>query len=439
MRVILIVRLALAICFCTTLSSVVSAQPGFLVMPPQNTENEPQPLREMCLSPSSWPTGWQRMTMFGNAINWFPAWTSDTEIQNCFANLRNAGKELAIEINVVDESFSTADPSYQWWRAQLLRLAGMWGNNATMTLVLDEPLTLGTPHGCSYSCAVTETGRYIQLARQDFPGIKINLEEAYPHWPWQTLANFYGDVNDQARNLTGVGIQYASIDYDSNDPSASIGDMAPLQNMINNVFGFGFHILFVAPPPSGLSWHDALMREGLQFRPWRSQGVNPQLYSIQAFNGGCCGSVNYDPEYQFPENDPGSFSRGVRDFSLAFLPIPSLAPGSYLYPNQSVSSADGRFVLVYQGSDGNLVLYNTQSSPWTPLWSTGASGTPAGFVAMQTDGNLVVYDGTGTAQWWSGTDGNPNAFVVVQSDGNLVVYSGYPSNNPLWETGTNQY
>jgi len=440
---------ALGIVFSTVFSAISSAQaPAFLVMPPQNTENEPEPLREMCLFPTSWPgvlpitwpTGWQRMTMFGNAINWFADWSNDTEVQNCFGNLRNAGKELALEINVVDANFPTAQQNYELWLPQLQRLAGFWGNNATMTLVLDEPLKMATsdlqPHR-DYNYALTETTYFIGRARQDFPGIKINLEEPYPHFAWQTLANFYGDVNDQARNSTGFGIQYASVDFNWNATGAN-ADMAQLQNVINNVFGFGFHIMFVAPPPKGLPWHDALMQEGLDFRAWRSQGVNPQLYSIQAFDGGCCNSANYDPEFQFPEYDPNSFGRGVRDFSLAYLPIPSLASGGYLFPNQSLSSADGRMVLQYQ-SDGNLVLYDTETSPWTALWSSGTSGTSPGFVAMQTDGNVVVYNGASVAQWSSGTAGNPGAFLVVQSDGNLVIYSDYPNNLPLWATGTDYF
>ena len=37
-----------------------------------------------------------------------------------------------------------------------------------------------------------------------------------------------------------------------------------------------------------------------------------------------------------------------------------------LEPYESVESADGRFVFVYQG-DGNLVLYDQS---WTPHWAS---------------------------------------------------------------------
>src|SRR5690348_16651097 len=40
---------------------------------------------------------------------------------------------------------------------------------------------------------------------------------------------------------------------------------------------------------------------------------------------------------------------------------------------------------------------------------------------MQTDGNLVLYQGT-TALWNSGTQGHAGATAIMQTDGNLVVY-----------------
>src|SRR5262249_50424351 len=104
-----------------------------------------------------------------------------------------------------------------------------------------------------------------------------------------------------------------------------------------------------------------------------------------------------------------------------------MAPGEFLLPGQFRQSADGRFVLVYQG-DGNLVLYQGSN----PLWWTSTNSPNPGFAVMQGDGNFVVYDSTGPV-WWSGT-GTPGAFLVVQDDGNTVIYS--PGSSPLWATNT---
>ena len=50
------------------------------------------------------------------------------------------------------------------------------------------------------------------------------------------------------------------------------------------------------------------------------------------------------------------------------------------------------------------------------------------------DGNLVVYNASGAAVWSSVTWGHPGAYLVVQSDGNLVIYDGA---SPIWATNTN--
>jgi surface antigen len=80
-------------------------------------------------------------------------------------------------------------------------------------------------------------------------------------------------------------------------------------------------------------------------------------------------------------------------------------------------SPNHRYRLVMQG-DGNLVQYDGG----TALWSSATSGN--NYAIMQGDGNLVVYRVGGGAQWASGTAGHPGARLEVQSDDNLVIYEG---------------
>jgi pimeloyl-ACP methyl ester carboxylesterase len=104
-----------------------------------------------------------------------------------------------------------------------------------------------------------------------------------------------------------------------------------------------------------------------------------------------------------------------------------------LWPGDMVNSADGRLHFVYQ-ADGNLVLYfGAGTSAWEPLWATDTDGTSAGFVAMQGDGNLVVYNRSSNPVWSSDTfrDGS---WLVVQNDGNVVIYS--PGGGAVWSTDT---
>lgn len=112
-----------------------------------------------------------------------------------------------------------------------------------------------------------------------------------------------------------------------------------------------------------------------------------------------------------------------------------LNPGQVLVTGQQLTSCDGRFVLKMQ-PNGNLVLYSGS----TQLWATNTS---SGKVAiMQGDGNFVLYDGTvagpytiGNALWSSQTWGNPGAWLALQNDGNLVVYPAY-GGAALWASNT---
>ncbi len=92
---------------------------------------------------------------------------------------------------------------------------------------------------------------------------------------------------------------------------------------------------------------------------------------------------------------------------------------------QGVKSYGGQYTLIVQ-NDGNVVLYG----PSGALWSTRTDGQSISLLAMQGDGNLVLYSLLGQALWSSHTEGNPGAKLAVQDDGNLVIYSS--SGKALW-------
>jgi exopolysaccharide biosynthesis protein len=102
-----------------------------------------------------------------------------------------------------------------------------------------------------------------------------------------------------------------------------------------------------------------------------------------------------------------------------------LHPGDALTPGQSITSPNGVHRLAMQ-SDGNLVAYDGGSVAW-------ASGTnPAGAAAvMQSDGNFVVYNSSNTPLWASDTSGNPGAYFTVGNTGEFGVLSAGGSTT-LW-------
>lgn len=117
----------------------------------------------------------------------------------------------------------------------------------------------------------------------------------------------------------------------------------------------------------------------------------------------------------------------------------SLAPGESLRVGEWLMSSNGRYRLEYQ-TDGNVVLRRTLNG--TPTWATNTAAI--GTLSMQAeDGNLVLYDYTGTSRWvplkddgTPGTAGHPNARFVLQDDGNLVVYAG--DGLPVWTSHTDE-
>jgi hypothetical protein len=101
-----------------------------------------------------------------------------------------------------------------------------------------------------------------------------------------------------------------------------------------------------------------------------------------------------------------------------------------LYPGNSISSPNGRFVLIYQ-TDGNLVLYDYGNAAWAiNCWPVCTGPYSAGVTTMQTDGNFVVYDAGGAPVWHTYTYGNPGAYLALYDDGSLIVHSS--GGGTLW-------
>jgi murein DD-endopeptidase MepM/ murein hydrolase activator NlpD len=62
------------------------------------------------------------------------------------------------------------------------------------------------------------------------------------------------------------------------------------------------------------------------------------------------------------------------------------------------------------------------------------NGSKADKFSIQSDGNVVLYEGSRPI-WASNTSGNPGSLFVVQSDGNVVVYKS--NGQAIFNTGTN--
>ncbi|KAG6476876.1 hypothetical protein ZIOFF_066124 [Zingiber officinale] len=117
---------------------------------------------------------------------------------------------------------------------------------------------------------------------------------------------------------------------------------------------------------------------------------------------------------------------------LLGLLLPSSSAYNILYGGDTLSTGQsithGAYTFIIQ-SDCNLVLYDNGRA----VWSSGTYGRGRNCIlSMQTDGNLVIYDGSKKAVWASNSRGSQaNYILVLQRDRNVVIYGA-----PRWSTGT---
>jgi hypothetical protein len=82
-----------------------------------------------------------------------------------------------------------------------------------------------------------------------------------------------------------------------------------------------------------------------------------------------------------------------------------------LKPGESVKGCIGKATLIHR-PNGNVALTDYAGG----LWNTNTAGQTTNVLAMQGDGNLVLYASSGAPLWHSQTGGNPGAWLAVQDD-----------------------
>lgn len=110
----------------------------------------------------------------------------------------------------------------------------------------------------------------------------------------------------------------------------------------------------------------------------------------------------------------------------------TLSTGQSLSAGQNLYSSTKNMRLAMQ-TDGNLVIY---ASSGKAVWTSGTYGTGSNNrLTMQTDGNLIIYTAANKAVWASHTwNTGTNNHLVMQTDGNLVIYTS--SGKAVWQSGT---
>lgn len=109
----------------------------------------------------------------------------------------------------------------------------------------------------------------------------------------------------------------------------------------------------------------------------------------------------------------------------------TLQTGQSLTVGQWLQSPDGTYILIYQ-ADGNLVLYNDKQGK--VMWATATNGQTAGSLSIMA--GLVQIRNKDQKCVWSSLEHKgkvwpePGVYLAVQDDGNVVVYTS--NKTPLW-------
>ncbi len=96
-----------------------------------------------------------------------------------------------------------------------------------------------------------------------------------------------------------------------------------------------------------------------------------------------------------------------------------------LLPEQILWSPNGQYHLKYQ-ADGNLVLYDSTGHDY---WNIERWGTPERAL-LKWDGDFAAFHAVNIQVWATGAGGHHGAYLALQDDGNLVVYDLY--GNAIW-------
>jgi hypothetical protein len=112
----------------------------------------------------------------------------------------------------------------------------------------------------------------------------------------------------------------------------------------------------------------------------------------------------------------------------------TLTSGAVLAAGQSLIS-DNEIYMLMMAPNGILFIENLQTG--VRLWSKGRIAQAKPVLGMQTNGDLVLTEGTPPQMAWdSNTSQFPGAHVTMCNNGNLVIYDS--SGDTIWGSGTAQ-
>ena len=278
----------------------------------------------------------------------------------------------------------------------------VWATNSTVITACDStsPATISAGATiASGGCLISPNKQYELIMQSDGNLVLYYLSQGDPLWATNTT----GNPGAQFRLLSngGMVIQVPGANIWSSPttivPSAILG----LQDN-GNVQEFGNNSILSMPV--------------ISYSAWQTGTTNLRGWSLPS------GSTLSPGQYLMSQNGMYKLSMGTNGLlELSYMTRPVGQSGSYFCPMWSRPYSTSNV--------GSLVLGDGET--YSPSLNAGS------YLAMQTDGNAVIYPGTssGSTIGLSNTPNNPGAALYVQSDGNVVVYAA--NGTALWASRTN--
>jgi murein DD-endopeptidase MepM/ murein hydrolase activator NlpD len=168
----------------------------------------------------------------------------------------------------------------------------------------------------------------------------------------------------------------------------------------------------------------------LHYEQRYNRGAQPLRWS----GGNLVAGAWYTSDNCVPREGPSGGS-GTGEWAgiggITFHGSDTIAAQTTMAKDRYILSNDVRYFLAMQ-ADGNLVLYGPGGKP---RWASNTAGSGGTRVAMQGDGNLVVYTAADKPVWSSATNGQGASRAVLQDDGNFVIYR-LSDGKPTWASNT---